>query len=83
MRSEQAVQTLRQWMLSLHPELSDITPDLDLITHRVVDSLAFVELVERLMELTGTELDMQTMPVDSFRTLEAIRRNYLAALDAP
>lgn len=83
MRSEQAVQTLRQWMLSLHPELSEIPPDLDLITHRVVDSLAFVELVERLMELTGTELDMQTMPVDSFRTLEAIRRNYLAALDAP
>lgn len=82
MNSGQAMLEVKDWLLTLRPDLEDISPDLDLVTNRIVDSLAFVELVERLMELSGRELDVEAMPLESFQTLAAIRQHYLSCLDA-
>lgn len=82
MKADDALIEIKQWLLSLQPEFDDIPADYDLITNRVIDSLKFIELTERLQELTGRELDVETMEVPSFQTLAAIRQHYLACLDA-
>jgi acyl carrier protein len=55
------------------PSVSD-----DLIERRLIDSLAFVDFLYFLEELSGTEIDMATVEVDDFRSVAAIHRRFLA-----
>jgi acyl carrier protein len=44
----------------------------DLIDMRILDSLAFVEFIFLLEELTGSQIDPSLIDVDNFRTLDRI-----------
>lgn len=82
MSSQAALGVIKAWVLEKHPELDDISADVDLLTERLVDSLDFIDLVELLSELTGQDLDVSTLEAESFQTLAAIQRNFLTVLDA-
>jgi acyl carrier protein len=64
--------------IQLHrPELTELDPDLDLIDNRIIDSLMFVEFIYYLESLTGEQLEIESITVDDFRTLRAIRKRFL------
>ncbi|GAA3656979.1 phosphopantetheine-binding protein [Streptomyces sp. S1A] len=67
---------VKAWIVKRHPDRDDIAPDLDLIENRLIDSLSFVEFVFLLEQVSGQSIDMDTLEVDSIRTLEAIDRTF-------
>ncbi|MFF5787179.1 phosphopantetheine-binding protein [Streptomyces sp. NPDC012693] len=73
------LQTVKSWILERHPERQDIAPDLDLIENRLIDSLSFVEFVFLLEQESGTAIQMETLEVESIRTLAAIERHFFTA----
>ncbi|MHA4775949.1 phosphopantetheine-binding protein [Streptomyces sp. MSC1_001] len=73
------LQTVKSWILERHPERQDIAPDLDLIENRLIDSLSFVEFVFLLEQESGTAIQMETLEVESIRTLVAIERHFFTA----
>lgn len=81
MNAAEAIGQIERWLLTFHPEREVIPPDMDLLSSRILDSLKFLELVERLTELTGEELDLEEVTADSFQSLDTIRRRYLSALE--
>jgi acyl carrier protein len=70
------LEPVRAWIGRKRPEATALELDLDLIEHRIIDSLDFMELIFLLEGLTGRESDMNTMTIDSFRSLRAIRDNF-------
>ncbi|MFI5831713.1 holo-ACP synthase [Streptomyces sp. NPDC051578] len=70
------LQQLKNWLLARHTELDDIAPDLDLIEHRLIDSLSFVEFVFLLEQHSGKPIQMETLEVDEIRTFAAIEKHF-------
>ncbi|WP_410535527.1 acyl carrier protein [Streptomyces sp. KL2] len=70
---------VKAWIVKRHPDRDDIAPDLDLIENRLIDSLSFVEFVFLLEQVSGRSIDMDTLEVDSIRTLETIDRTFFKA----
>ncbi|MFD3532458.1 phosphopantetheine-binding protein [Streptomyces sp. NPDC058664] len=70
------LQTVKNWILDRHPERDDIASDLDLIENRLIDSLSFVEFVFLLEQESGTAIQMETLEVESIRTLAAIEQHF-------
>ncbi|MFP8883918.1 MULTISPECIES: holo [Streptomyces] len=70
---------VKAWIVKRHPDRDDIAHDLDLIENRLIDSLSFVEFVFLLEQVSGRSIDMDTLEVDSIRTLEAIDRTFFKA----
>jgi acyl carrier protein len=70
------LEPVRAWIGSKKPEVTTIDVDLDLIENRIVDSLDFMELIFLLEELSGREADMNTLTIDSFRSLRAIQKSF-------
>lgn len=68
---------VKEWIKEKQPEVTELELDIDLIENRIIDSLDFLELIFLLEDLTGVETDMNALSIDSFRTLNAIRENFL------
>ncbi|MEU4112246.1 acyl carrier protein [Streptomyces sp. NPDC048208] len=60
-----------------NPEVGELKMDDDLIDRRAVDSLAFVEFLYLLEELSGETIDPEEIDVEDFRTLRAIDKRFL------
>ncbi|WP_405786518.1 acyl carrier protein [Streptomyces sp. NBC_01367] len=75
MRAE-PMQALREFILNRNPKLEDLPDDLDLIDSRAINSLAFVEFIFLLEELTGEPIDPEDVDLDDFRTLVAIEATF-------
>lgn len=73
------LQQVKIWILDRHPERSDIADDLDLIENRLIDSLSFVEFVFLLEQQCGKAIQMETLEVDSIRTLAAIEEHFFTS----
>lgn len=71
--------SVKQWLLSRKPELTDLDLGFDLIENRVIDSLSFLEFVLFLEELTGRELQVTAETVNAFRSLHTIQKEILDA----
>lgn len=67
------------WLRQRNPDAGPIGLDLDLVEHRLVDSLSFMEFVLLLEDLVGRELPLEELDVDRFRTLRAVSENFLSA----
>ncbi len=67
---------VKNWIKLKRPEVSELGLELDLIENRLIDSLDFIELIFLLEDLTGVEVDMNSLSIDSFRSLNAIRQNF-------
>ncbi|MFF8991172.1 acyl carrier protein [Streptomyces sp. NPDC014983] len=73
------LQQVKDWILKRHPQRDDIPGDLDLIENRLIDSLSFVEFVFLLEQHSGRAIEMDTLEVDSLRTLDAIEAAFFLA----
>jgi len=73
------IERVRSWLLARNPGVSDISLDEDIIDGRLIDSIAFPELVLFLEELAGRELSLTRETVVALRTLRGIRDTVLAA----
>ncbi|GIG56006.1 hypothetical protein Lfu02_03780 [Longispora fulva] len=71
------------WIRDRNPELARTpAPDEDLIEGRVIDSLAFLEFIYLLEELTGRPIDLQSVTIEDFRTLATIERRFFAGVSS-
>ncbi|MEN3610602.1 hypothetical protein [Plantactinospora sp. ZYX-F-223] len=72
------IDQIKGWILAKHENRTDVAADEDLIDNRLVDSLSFVEFVFLIQELSGVEIDMDTLDIGDVRTLAAIQKRFLA-----
>lgn len=67
---------VREFILGRNPRLDQLAGDVDLIDSRAINSLAFVEFIFLLEELTGEPIDPEELNLDDFRTLDAIEARF-------
>ncbi|MGD9483596.1 acyl carrier protein [Streptomyces sp. PKU-EA00015] len=66
------------WIRSKNPDLqTEITGDTDLIESRLIASVSFLEFVALLEELSGEPIDVGSLDVSDFRTLDRISAKFL------
>ncbi|MET7641820.1 acyl carrier protein [Streptomyces sp. NPDC005438] len=70
------MQAVQEFILGRNPELGSVTRDLDLIDSRAINSLAFVEFIFLLEELTQEPIDPEEVDLDDFRTLDALEARF-------
>lgn len=63
--------------------LEHIEPDLDLVDSGLIDSLRLIEFTFLLGQASGTEIAVDQVSVDKFRTLRRISENFFDATPAP
>lgn len=67
---------VRGFIRDRNPTLGQLSDDMDLIDSRAINSLAFVEFIFLLEELTGAPIDPEDLDLDDFRTLTAIEARF-------
>ena len=67
---------VRDFILGRNPKIDELADDLDLIDSRAINSLAFVEFIFLLEELTGEAIDPEDIDLDDFRTLNAVQSRF-------
>jgi acyl carrier protein len=67
---------VRAFIRDRNPTLDRLPDDLDLIDSRAINSLAFVEFIFLLEELTGEPIDPEELDLDDFRTLTALEARF-------
>ncbi|EDY56254.1 MULTISPECIES: hypothetical protein [Streptomyces] len=66
------------WIRSKNPDLqTEITGDTDLIESRLIASVSFLEFIALLEELSGEPIDVGSLDVSDFRTLDRISAKFL------
>ncbi|AWL41122.1 MULTISPECIES: acetylxylan esterase [Streptomyces] len=70
------MQAVQEFILGRNPALDRVSEDLDLIDSRAINSLAFVEFIFLLEELTGESIDPEDLDLDDFRTLDALEARF-------
>ena len=71
-KSNESMETVLEFLRKLNASVDTIDWDRDLIEARILDSLAFVEFLLLMEELTGEPIDLSKTDVDNFRTLGRI-----------
>ncbi|MFD7061703.1 4'-phosphopantetheinyl transferase superfamily protein [Streptomyces sp. NPDC059906] len=72
------IDKVRDWILGRHPDRSELAYDVNIIENRLVDSLAFVELVYAIEDASGQEIDFDTIDVEDFQSLATIQRAFFS-----
>jgi len=70
------MQAVRDFVVGRNPGLGQLDGEMDLIDSRAINSLAFVEFIFLLEELTRGPIDPEDLDVDDFRTLNAIQARF-------
>ncbi|MGW1373610.1 acyl carrier protein [Streptomyces sp. NPDC002446] len=70
------MQAVQEFILGRNPKLDQVPVELDLVDSRAINSLAFVEFIFLLEELTGESIDPEDLDLDDFRTLNAIEARF-------
>ncbi|SDI12440.1 acyl carrier protein [Actinokineospora alba] len=70
------LRAVREFILERNSTMDTVSDDLDLIDSRAINSLAFVEFIFLLEELTGDSIDPEDLDLDDFRTLKAIEARF-------
>ncbi|GAA4656635.1 hypothetical protein GCM10023347_03020 [Streptomyces chumphonensis] len=77
------MERITAWLHERNPGLDGpIAPDEDLIEARLIDSMDFLEFIDLLESLSGRTIDLQTITIDDFRTLDRIRERFLKPSEA-
>ena len=80
--SADMIDEVRSWLLARKEGAGDLDLDQDLSDRRIIDSLAFPELLLFLEDLVGRELELTPETAVSFRTLRGIRDHVLVPQEA-
>ncbi|MFC8717283.1 acyl carrier protein [Kitasatospora sp. NPDC057198] len=70
------MQEVRSFILERNPAIGQLAPGTDLIDSRAINSLAFVDFIFLLEELTGEAIDPEDLDLDDFRSLDAIEARF-------
>jgi acyl carrier protein len=70
------IEAVREFILGRNPKIDQLPNDLDLIDSRAINSLAFVEFIFLLEELTEESIDPEELDLDDFRTLDALEARF-------
>jgi acyl carrier protein len=76
--AESPEMAIRNWFSARLPNAFEIALDFDLIEHRAIDSLQFMEFLMLLEQLAGREIPVEEMTIDKFRTLGAILETFFS-----
>ncbi|MFD8087104.1 acyl carrier protein [Kitasatospora sp. NPDC059722] len=76
--SATGIDKVRDWILGRHPGRTELAPDVNIIESRLVDSLAFVELVYTIEDAAGIEIDFDTIDIEDFQSLATIQKAFFA-----
>jgi acyl carrier protein len=68
--------TIKEWIISLSPEMREFDGDFNLIETGALDSLQFLELINLIEELSGQMVDMAQITVADFLTLNTIENKF-------
>ncbi|MCT2590992.1 phosphopantetheine-binding protein [Streptomyces sp. N2-109] len=72
------------WIVGRQPQVRTIGPDEDLIESRLIDSLSILEFLVLIERISGSPVDLETLDLDSFRSLRRIEQVFLqGAEDSP
>lgn len=70
-----------RWIRTKNPGLEgELAWDTDLIESRLIASLSFLEFIALLEELSGEQVDISTLSIDDFRTLDRINGKFLTTV---
>lgn len=69
---------IKEWLEIKSKSNKVITLDTDLLEDGILDSLQFMNLLLLLEEVTNTEIDMSTISMDVFRTLNSIEKEFFS-----
>jgi acyl carrier protein len=72
-----ALVVLHDWIASKCATQEAIGLDSDLIENRLIDSLDFAEFLFLVEEVSGQEIDLTQVNLDTFRTLRSIHSRFL------
>ncbi|MDH6577389.1 phosphopantetheine-binding protein [Kitasatospora sp. MAP5-34] len=70
--TDTAMDTVLEFLRQCNAEVDTIDWERDLIDARILDSMAFVEFLLVIEEVTGTPVDLATTDVNTLRTLNGI-----------
>jgi acyl carrier protein len=76
MVTRDATDRVVEFLRARRPDLVKLDPELDLIENRILDSLHFVEFLYLLEEATGTEISLEEVSPEDFRTMSRIRARF-------
>jgi len=68
---------VEEFLRRKHPDMPPLDPDLDLVAHRLLDSLDFLELLMELEDFTGEEITVDDVGADDLRTVRIIAERFL------
>jgi len=71
-----SIEQIEQWIISHHPEINHLPPDIDLIENRLIDSLRFMEFIFFLEVLSGRAIEMTELALEDFRTVHTIAEKF-------
>lgn len=74
--SAEPMHEVRGFIMGRNTKLAELSDDLDLIDSRAINSLAFVEFIFLLEELTGEAIDPEDIDLADFRTLKSIEARF-------
>ncbi len=69
----QIAEQIRQYILSKNPEISTLDNSTDIFEQRLIDSLQFVEFILHIQEISGVTIEIETIDIDNFRTIDALQ----------
>ncbi|MGV2921517.1 acyl carrier protein [Streptomyces alfalfae] len=70
------MRAVRAFIQGRNPKVGPLTDELDLIDSRAIDSLAFVEFIFLLEELSGESIDPEDVDLEDFRILKALENRF-------
>lgn len=79
--TQSAVDFIIDYLLAKRPDLTSIDLDLDLIENRILDSLGFVNFLYVVEEHTGTEISLDDVTPEDFRTVRSIAKRFFDGAD--
>ncbi|MFE9255259.1 acyl carrier protein [Streptomyces sp. NPDC006879] len=73
------MERLIEWLHEKNPGLDGpIDLEEDLIEARLIDSMDFLEFIDLLEDVCGSDIDLQEVTIDDFRTLGRVERRFLS-----
>ncbi|MEE1781523.1 acyl carrier protein, partial [Streptomyces sp. SP17BM10] len=76
--SATGIDKVRDWILGRHPGRTELAPDVNIIESRLVDSLAFVDLVYTIEDAARLEIVVVPKDKEDFQSLATIQKAFFA-----
>ncbi|MFG1811846.1 hypothetical protein [Streptomyces sp. NPDC049040] len=73
---------VREVLSTFHEDLLKLPADVDLIDSRLINSLAFISFMQKLIDVSGREPDLDAVPIAKLRTIQGLVEIFFGS-DAP